>query len=313
MAPLSFESIIDTHVHFWHPDKVHVAWLKGTQFDQTKDATEYSQSIKKTRVASAIYVETDVDQFHGLVEAKWIHDYARQLQPTETFGGIGGIVVFAPVHQGHHVESYLRTLMEITHETSLIKGVRYLIQDPLLDPERVLEPDFIIGLRALQKYNLSFDININCNAAPTQFPPIQKMVAQCPRVQFILDHMGKPPCDSVPGNERFEFWKEQMIQLSEHANVVCKVSGLVTELTHQNDVVNQLSPFIQVALDAFGIDRLLFGGDWPILQLVNSTWQSWYDILIEITKSWPEEDKEKLFITNAIQIYKLDEKKVFAK
>lgn len=311
MAPLEPKSIIDTHVHFWHPDKVNVAWVKGSSFDKHKDAIEYSGQIKSSYVQSAIYVETDVDQQYGLVEANWIYQYAQELAPTETFGGIGGIVAYAPVHQGEYLEAYLDTLLRVTDKNNLLKGVRYLLQDPSANPERVLCPDFMKGIRTLEKYNLSFDITINCRESSAQFPPIQKLVAQCPRVQFILDHMGKPPCDSEPGSVEFEFWKAQIIQLASNANVSCKVSGLMTELVNNDDsidVVRQLKPFVQVALDAFGIDRLMFGGDWPIMELANSTWQSWLDILLEIVKSWTEDDKEKLFVTNATRIYKLNHK-----
>lgn len=311
MAPILPKSIIDTHVHFWHPDKVHVAWVKGSAFDKHKDAAEYSSQIKNTHVQTAIYVETNVDQQYGLVEANWIYQYAQEFVPNNSFGGIGGIVAFAPVNQGAYLEGYLDTLLRVTDKNNLLKGVRYLLQDSSANPERVLCPDFVRGIQTLEKYNLSFDITINCRESSAQFPPIQKLVAQCPRVQFILDHMGKPPCDSEPGSVEFEFWKAQLIQLASNTNVSCKVSGLMTELVNNDDsvdVVRQLKPFVQVAREAFGIDRLMFGGDWPIMEMANTTWQSWLDILTEIVKSWPEGDKEKLFVTNATRIYKLNHK-----
>jgi L-fuconolactonase len=328
MAPLS-RSIIDSHVHFWHPDKVHVPWVKGNrQFDKHKDAIDYSDQIKKARVEKAIYVETDVDQYHGLVEADWIYHYAKdEIVPNEIFGGIGGIVAFAPVHRGDHVQGYLRTLMRLTGGGTcggLVKGVRYLIQDPNLDPTRILQPNFIRGIQCLELFNLSFDLNINCNSSPEQFPPLQELVTQCPRVQFVLDHMGKPPCDSQPGDNRFDFWKQQIILLASNSNVACKISGLVTELSIfsidncSNDddgcssfdrVVQQLKPFVIVAKEAFGIDRIMYGGDWPVCELANNmSWQTWLNILSEIIKDWSEDEKEKLFVTNATFIYKLNHK-----
>lgn len=313
MGPIP-KSIIDAHVHFWHPDKVNVSWVKGSAFDTHKDAVDYSEKVKKAHVVKAVYVETDVDCYHGLVEADWITQYAEQLQSTEVFGGIGGIVAFAPVHQGDQVDGYLRTLMHITN--SRLKGVRYLIQDPSKDPQRILDADFVRGVQLLESYNLSFDLNINCNDSPEQFPPLKTLVAQCPRVQFVLDHMGKPPCDSQPGDARFEFWKEQMYDLSKLDNVSCKVSGLITEFKiddqkTQNQVVQLLRPFIQVAKDTFGIDRLMFGGDWPICELAKYElkWQQWLEILSEIIKDWTEEEKDKLFVINATQFYKLNHTK----
>lgn len=327
MAPQR-RSIVDSHVHFWHPDRVHVPWVKGLElFDKHKDTIDYSAEINKAsiaRVEKAIYVETDADAHHGLVEADWIYHYAlEEVVPSDVFGGFGGIVAFAPVHQGKHIEGYLRTLMRLTNDTGdkkLVKGVRYLIQDPQLDPTRILQPEFIQGIQILEQFNLSFDLNINCNASPEQFPPLQQLVIQCPRVQFVLDHMGKPPCDSLPGSKVFEFWKQQMYQLASNSNVACKISGLVTELStitvnngsdgnddNMEKVVQQLKPFVEVAKDAFGIDRIMFGGDWPVCELAkNMSWHIWYDILSEIIKDWSEDDQEKLFVTNATFIYKIE-------
>lgn len=313
MVPLP-KSIIDSHVHFWHPDRVNVPWVKNGPFDKRKDAVEYSDQVKLAGVKKAVYIETNVDQYHGIVEADWIYQYSQEIQTNDIFGGIGGIVAFAPVQQGDHVQGYLRTLVRVTGgNNGVLKGVRYLLQDPTLDPNRILKTEFIRGIQCLESFNLSFDICIDCRTSPSQFPPIQQLVVQCPRVQFILDHMGKPPCDSQPGDTEFEFWKQQMIQLSSNSNVSCKISGLVTELTSHNDersdVVKQLRPFIQVARDTFGIDRVMYGGDWPVCEIANTSWQSWLEILSEIVKDWSEDDKEKLFVTNATHIYKLNHTK----
>ncbi|KAI8987427.1 hypothetical protein BDF20DRAFT_832365 [Mycotypha africana] len=303
--------LIDAHVHFWHPDRVYIPWVKNSKLNKHKDAIEYSAQIKNAKVESAIYVETDVDPYYGLVEADWITRYSEEeLEKTDSFGGIGGIVAFAPVHQGRHVEGYLRTLIRLTRNK--LKGVRYLIQDPAQDPNRVVQPDFIEGVQKLASFDLSFDLAINCRECPAQFPPLLELVAQCPRVQFVLDHMGKPPCDNQPGEARFEFWEQHLLKLSQFPNVSCKVSGLITELIEhddrtQDEVIQQLRPFIQVALKGFGIDRLLFGGDWPVCELAknNLRWPNWFEIVSEIVRDWSEADKDKFFFLNASRVYKL--------
>jgi L-fuconolactonase len=308
MVPIP-RNIVDAHVHFWHPDRVCVPWVKNSPFDQRKDATEYQQQFKNTYIQAAVYVETNVDSHYGLVEADWISKYAEQLEPNDVFGGIGGIVAFAPVHQGDVVKGYLQTLMRITKR---LRGVRYLIQDPTQDPNRILQPDFVRGIQCLESFGLSFDIVINCNDAPEQFPPLQQLVTQCPRVQFVLGHMGKPPCDSKPGQEPFEFWRSQIEKLASNQNVSCKVSGLLTELKEDYDadadVVLQLKPFVEVVRDTFGVDRIMFGGDWPMHQMAKVQC-NWIDIICEITKDWSEDDKVKLFVTNATRIYRLKHSK----
>ncbi|KAF7721245.1 hypothetical protein EC973_005008 [Apophysomyces ossiformis] len=294
--------IIDTHVHFWHPDKVFIPWLQGVpQSHQRMDADQYSKEVKNIRVCGAIYVEVDADPYHALVEADWIAQYARQLKPSKSFGGIQGIVAHAPIHQGRSVTAYLQLLVRLVGDR--LRGIRYITQDPALDPRRMTDTAFIVGTQSLEQFGLSLDLVINSRAAPEQFPPLRELVSQCPRVQFVLDHMAKPPCDSQPGEAAFERWKSEMLTLGQSENVACKVSGLVTESTKQPSA-DQLRPFVEVAVQAFGKDRIMFGGDWPVCESV-AKWQKWVELLSEIVKDWSAEDKHKLFVTNAVRIYRL--------
>ncbi|CAO3692417.1 unnamed protein product [Rhizopus microsporus] len=271
---MTIQPVVDAHVHFWHPDEVYIPWIS-------------------VDIHYAIYVETNVDPHHGLVEADWISRYADSLTTSAAFGGIGGIVAFAPVHQGRHVSSYLRTLIRLIG--TKLKGVRNLVQDPSSDPKRVCHPDFVQGVQILGQHNLSFDLTINCKGCPEQFPPLKELVGQCPLVQFVLDHMAKPPCDCQPGEAAFEFWKSEMEALARYDNMCCKVSGLLTELKKEHK---------QIARDCFGLDRLIFGSDWPMCTLAAS-WQEWFEVLSEIVDHWTNEDKQKLFVTNAVRIYRL--------
>ncbi|KAI9019215.1 hypothetical protein CLU79DRAFT_759196 [Phycomyces nitens] len=300
MVPLP-SNIVDSHVHFWHPDTVLIPWQKNSIFEsKPMDGLIYGQDVTKVRVRTAVYVETDVDPVHSLIEADWIARYAANLNTTLAFGGIGAIVAYAPVHQGKYVATYLDLLTRLVG--SRLRGVRHLIQDPLLDPDRVRCPDFVAGVQCLASFGLSFDLNINCNQTPQQFPPLITLVQKCPGVLFVLDHMAKPPCDSKPGEERFEFWREHMVLLAKQPNVVCKVSGLVTET--QTWTAEQLGPFVETAREAFGADRIMFGGDWPICNLAVK-WQTWVELLSIITQDWPDQDKHKLFVTNAAKSYQL--------
>jgi L-fuconolactonase len=87
-----------------------------------------------------------------------------------------------------------------------------------------------------------------------------KMVDQCPDVQFILDHIGKPDIK----DQLLDPWKKEIKQLSTFSNVHCKMSGLVTEADHEKWVPEDLKPYIDHVLDCFGFERTMFGGDWPV-------------------------------------------------
>ncbi|KAI9315267.1 hypothetical protein BX666DRAFT_1960998 [Dichotomocladium elegans] len=297
--------LIDSHVHFWDPSQVYVPWLSSApHFNERRDAEKYVEALPQgVEVHKAVYVETDVEPTQGLVEAEWIARYAQQLKMDSRFGGIGGIVAYAPVNIGEPVRHYLRVLTQLIPKDRHLRGVRYLVQDPDQNPARISSPTFIQGVKTLREFGLSFDLNFNCHVAPEQFTHSIELVRQCPEVSFILDHMGKPPCDCQPGDEAFSFWRENIIAIGKLPNISCKVSGLVTE----TNVVTaqQLAPFVKVALEAFGIDRLMYGGDWPVVEN-SAALGRWLDVISEIVADWSDEDKDKLFYRNAQRIYRLD-------
>ncbi|SAM03813.1 hypothetical protein [Absidia glauca] len=303
--------IIDTHIHFWQPGQVHIPWVKGTQFDDDKDARHYSAAVAGVGVRQGVYVETDVDVRHGLVEAAWIHDYSKRLTSSEWFGGLGAVVAFAPVDQGATaMRPYLRLLRHLVGP-DLLRGVRFLLQGIEAPYQRMLSPDLVSGLRVLgeDEFGLLFELVIDCHRQPAQFDTLLALVRQCPSVSFVLDHMGKPPCASRPGSEPFEHWATCMKALAGCSNVVaCKVSGLLTELDGDASMISaqQLGPFVQVAKESFGVDRLVFGGDWPVCEAQGASWQQWVDVLVEIVHDWDPQDQTQLFVTNAQRLYKLN-------
>jgi len=87
-----------------------------------------------------------------------------------------------------------------------------------------------------------------------------RMVRQCPNVQFILDHIGKPDIK----HQLFEPWKQDLKTLASLPNVWCKMSGLVTEADHQRWQREDLKPYIDHVLECFGFERVMYGGDWPV-------------------------------------------------
>ncbi|CAO3640710.1 unnamed protein product [Cunninghamella blakesleeana] len=304
------QNIIDTHIHFWQRENIYVPWLKGTIFDTDKSIEEYNDSVQTVGVRKGVYVEVDVDSRHGLVEGAWIHNYIKEYeqkvnnQEVKGFDGIGAVVAYAPVDQGKHVRPYLNLLQQLVGK-DLLRGIRFILQDPGRDPNRTITSDFVEGVKIVgEEFNLIFELVIDYHHHPQQFPPLINLVSLCSNVTFVLDHMGKPPCSSKPGESDFNKWESYIKELSSYPNILCKVSGLITELEEEDITATQLKPFIQVALRYFGIDRLMFGGDWPICTLKGS-WVQWVQVLNEIIKDWPLEDQNKLFVFNAQRFYKL--------
>jgi L-fuconolactonase len=241
---------------------------------------EYTRGLT---IEQIVYVQVDVTPGYGLLEARWA---------AQQDGRIAGVVAWAPMDDGAIVASYLDALKELGPR---IKGVRRLLQsEPNADV--LVAPDLLQGLRLLPRYGLSFDICIRHH----QLERTIEMVRACPETQFVLDHLGKPDVAA----RKLDPWREHIAELAEQPNVVCKVSGLVTEADHARWSIDDLRPYVSHVLQVFGEDRVLFGGDWPVVTLA-ATYHEWVDALDELTSSTSPKAKQKLWAENARRIYRL--------
>ena len=148
--------------------------------------------------------------------------------------------------------------LERFSENDKFVGVRHVVQDEP-DPRFLLGNDFVRGLRYLPAYNLTYDILV----FPHQLPAAYELVKMLPDQPFVLDHMAKPDIEHHAISE----WKRHFNALAEHENVVCKLSGLVTEANWKVWQQRDFTPYLDVALEAFGPERLLYGSDWPVCLL----------------------------------------------
>ena len=177
-----------------------------------------------------------------------------------------------------------------------VKGVRRMIQlEP--DLEFCVRPEFVRGVQLLERYGLSFDICIS----HIQMANTIELVRQCPNVQFVLDHIGKP--DIAAG--LMEPWKAELAELARIPNVRCKLSGTVTEADHEGWTPNDLRPYIDHVVESFGFDRVMFGGDWPVV-LLAAPYTRWVETLESALSGSSEDELRMVFRDNAIEFYRLD-------
>src|SRR5262245_54013198 len=280
--------IIDTHVHLWDPRRFRMAWLDGQeQINRPFGPAEYREHTRGIDIEAFVYVEVDVAPAYGLLEAQSA-DARAQEEPR-----LRGIVATAPLEYGEQTRAYLEALVAIGPR---IKGVRRLLQgEP--DPQFCLRPEFVRGVQLLPEFGLSFDICIKHQ----QLAPVVALLRQCPEVNFVLDHVSKPP--TAPG--LLDPWREQLRALAGLPNVACKVSGMVTEADPANWTADDLAPYVAHVLEVFGEDRVMFGGDWPVA-LLASSYARWVETLDALTAQLSPGARRKLWAENARQVYRLD-------
>lgn len=277
-------SIVDSHVHLWDPRRFRMPWLDDLEpLRRPFSAADFGERARGLAVEQVVYVQVDVTPGYGLLEAQWAVSQAPL---------VAGVVAWAPMEDGEIVSTFLDALVQLGPR---IKGVRRLLQsEPSLD--FLTTPELIAGLRLLPRYGLSFDICIRHH----QLERTIDMVRACPETQFVLDHLGKPSVSTGT----LEPWRQQISQLAEFPNVVCKVSGVVTEADHVNWTLEDLKPYVAHVLAAFGEDRVLFGGDWPVVTLAAS-YRRWVETLDQLTSTLSPHARQKLWADNARRIYRL--------
>ncbi|HEU5328038.1 MAG: amidohydrolase family protein [Thermomicrobiales bacterium] len=279
--------IIDAHVHLWDPAHFRMPWLDGNELlNKPYGLAEYREQTAGVAIEAMVYLQVEVTPAYGLLEARWAAKRAAE-DPR-----LGAIVAWAPVEDGEPARSYLDALVAIDRR---IVGVRRIVQSEP-DPEFSIRPDFVRGVQLLADYNFTFDICINHRHLPATI----RLVEQCPDVRFILDHIGKP---NIKGHE-LDPWREQLRELAALPNVICKVSGLVTEADHAHWTPDDLAPYVAHVLDCFGEDRVAFGGDWPVATQA-ATYPRWVETLDGLTADLSPAAKRKLWAENARRFYRL--------
>lgn len=277
--------IVDAHLHLWNPTRFRMPWLDGNEvLDKPYLLDAYHQHTAGIEIEAMVYLQVEVAPAYGLTEATWVVEQAG-IDPR-----IKAIVAWAPCEYGDQSRLYLERLVAIS---PLVKGVRRLIQGEELGFAR--DPRFIRGVQLLPEYGLSFDI---CIKHP-QLPETIDLVRECPNVSFILDHIGKP--DIAAGLQ--DPWRAQIRELASFPNVICKLSGMVTEADMARWTVDDLRPYVEHVIATFGEDRIVYGGDWPVA-FQASPYARWVETLDQLTNGLRAGAKEKLWRENARRFYR---------
>jgi L-fuconolactonase len=283
---VAVNSIIDTHLHLWDPGLIHYPWLEGNErLNHPYLLEDFNLAVGLIPVEAMVFVQCEAETSAFEREAAWVTEQAER-DPR-----IQGLVAWAPLEKGPAVRDDLERLRRF----KLLRGIRRIIEfEPAID--FCLRSEFIEGIRALKEFDLTFDICINHK----HMSNVVTLVRQIPEVPMILNHIGKPAIKQgviAP-------WANELRALARCPNVVCKISGVATEASHSGWAPDQLKPYIDTAIAAFGFDRIMFGGDWPVsTQAIG--YRQWVSLLEDILAGVSDVDRRKFWHDNAVRSYRL--------
>lgn len=290
--------IVDTHQHLWDLTRQKLPWLGDAPavLRQSYRTEEYLAATAGLNVR-AVYMEVDVAEETLRQEAELVLGIAASGQ-TPMLGAVIGGRPDSP-----DFAAYVRQFQG----NPRFKGARRVLHSPATPAGYCLRPEFVRGVRLLGEVGRSFDL---CMRAP-ELMDGAKLAAQCPGTRFVLDHCGNPDLKCFrparPGEDQprhtADAWKRSIDALAKLPNVIGKISGIVASLPKGGEA-EDLAPAVNHCLDAFGPDRVVFGGDWPVC-LLGATYQEWVRMLRQIIAARPAEQQRKLWSANALRHYAL--------
>jgi L-fuconolactonase len=274
---------VDAHHHVWDLSVRDQDWIAGPELQPLRrnftvdDLASEARAagVDRTVLVQTVTVAEETPEFLALAAE---HEL------------IAGVVGWTDLTRPDVAEELAR-LRELPGGRYL-KGIRHQVQgEP--DPEWLLRADVRRGLAAVAEAGLVYDLVV----LPHQLPACAKAAASLPELTFVLDHLGKPP---IASGAR-EPWTSDVRALAALPNTVCKLSGMVTEADPVSWTVDDLRPYADVVLDAFGPQRLMFGSDWPVSTLAAPYGQ----VLSTAQELTGPDDRTHIFEATAARVYDL--------
>jgi L-fuconolactonase len=292
--------IVDTHQHLWDLDQFSLPWLAEVEaLNNNYRMDDYKRETAQSGVSKTVYMEVDVAPEQRVAEAQFVSELcARDDNPMA-----GAVIAGSPGAETfvHYIDQF--------QDNEYIKGVRQVLHVPEAARRACLKPRFIEGIQYLGELGKSFDLCLR----PSELGDAVELAERCPETLFILDHCGnadpqivngavEPDADSPFAHTR-EQWLEDIEALGENDNVVCKLSGIVARAP-EDWTSDFLAPTIDHCIESFGVDGVIFGGDWPVCTLTTSLGQ-WVAAMRQIISGRSELDQQKILHDNAARLYGL--------
>ncbi len=273
---------IDAHQHFWQFDPVRDSWINEKMSVIQKDflPLDLQPVLEKNGFDGCVAVQASQSE----AETDFLIGLAKQ----NNF--IKGIVGWVDLQANNITDRLERFKID-----SIVKGFRHVLQGEA-QRNLMLSPNFKRGIAALQSFGFTYDILI----FPDQLKFSKELVAAFPEQKFIIDHIAKPYIKKGEIGE----WKDDMEKIAHYQNVYCKISGMVTEADWKAWNKEDFTPYLDVVVNSFGTNRIMFGSDWPVC-LVAASYEKMLGIVEDYFSPFSKDEQANFFGANSIRFYNL--------
>jgi L-fuconolactonase len=271
---------IDAHQHFWKYEAKEYDWIDDSALRRDFLPANLKTEIDKAGVNGAVSVQAR----QSLEETRWLLELAGH----NNF--IYGVVGWVPL-----IDPQVGSTIEKLAPNPKLRAMRHILQSEA-DDRYMLREDFNRGIQSLHYYGLTYDILIYEKHLPQTIEFVDRHAGQV----FVLDHVAKPRIkDRV-----ISPWRENIKELAKRPNVYCKISGMVTEADPKHWTPQDLKPYIDTVLEAFGPRRLMFGSDWPVC-LSGVTYTRWHDHVKKAIAALSPAEQDRILGGTAVEAYGL--------
>jgi L-fuconolactonase len=276
---------IDSHHHLWDPDGGEYPWMveQYSPLRRVYGTDDLAPLLRASGIAGSVVVQAraDLDESVELLAAADANPYLL---------GVVGWIDLTAEAPGLDIER-----LRASTGGAYLVGLRHdLTSEP--DPAWVLNESIRPAFEYLAASELAFDLEVSTR----ELQAATTLAASHPTVRFVVDHMAKPPIAAGWSAE----WKARLTRIATQPNVWCKLSGLMTEADWQNWSDTDFQPYVDLALEAFGVDRVMFGSDWPVSALA-AEYGEVVSAMESVLTDLSDPELDRVFGQNAIDFYRL--------
>ena len=277
---------IDSHHHIWDLSIRDQEWIAGDEMQPIRrnfSIADLKDASAPSRIDKTVLVQTVTDY----TETPELLEIAQSEQL------VGAVVGWLKIDAPDAIE-HLHQYLDLPG-ADYLKGIRDIAQDHP-DPNYLAKPETISNVQKLGKLGITYDLLTKI----PELPAAIELVRACPDVQFVMDHISKPKI----AKQEVEPWKTLMSELANFPNVLCKVSGLVTEANWKEWQVKDFKPYVDHVIEIFTPQRLMFGSDWPVSNL-GGTYSEIVELAQALTSEFSPSEAEFFWHKSAAAAYRL--------